>query len=297
MKIDAPKLKYLQSLSLTEKIELSKCAINEWYEYWDGKVYVSFSGGKDSTVLLHLVRSEFPHVKGMFINTGIEHPANVSFVKKNDNIDIIHPQLTFPQIINQYGYPVVSKETSDCIYKLTHCNLSENYRNNRLKKLPARWHYLLNAPFKISDLCCQYLKKRPAWRYHKQTGAVPFIGSMASESWKRRSDYKTYGCNAFDKKHPSSTPLGIWTDIDIWQYIKLYNLQYSPIYDKGYDRTGCLLCLFGIHLEKTPNRIQKMAIYYPKIYHYCMNNLKYREVLDYMNIPYIGNQKRKAFFF
>lgn len=64
-------LAQMQSLPLEAKILMAKRRIQEWYDYWDGGVYVSFSGGKDSTVLLHLVRSIYPDVQAVFVNTGL----------------------------------------------------------------------------------------------------------------------------------------------------------------------------------------------------------------------------------
>ena len=64
-------LKQKQSLPLEAKIAMTLRRIREWYEYWDGNVYVSFSGGKDSTVLLHLVRQHYPGVPAVFSDTGL----------------------------------------------------------------------------------------------------------------------------------------------------------------------------------------------------------------------------------
>ena len=94
-----------------------------------------------------------------------------------------------------------------------------------------------------------------------------------------------------DLKHPKSMPLGFWTEQDIWLYIKKYNLTYSKIYDMGYDRTGCMYCMFGVHLEEPPNRFQLMAQTHPKRYRFCMRPLGgggcgIKDVLGFMNIPY-----------
>ena len=85
-------LAQMQSLPLEAKILMAKRRIQEWYDYWDGGVYVSFSGGKDSTVLLHLVRSMYPDVQAVFVNTGLEYPEIQAFVKQHDNVTILRPQ-------------------------------------------------------------------------------------------------------------------------------------------------------------------------------------------------------------
>ena len=79
-------LKQRQSLPLHLKIELSKNRIKQFYEHFDGKVYVSFSGGKDSTVLLHLVRSLYPEVPAVFVDTGLEYPEVRQFVKQTESL-------------------------------------------------------------------------------------------------------------------------------------------------------------------------------------------------------------------
>ena len=105
-------LKELQSKSLEEKIQISTARIIEWYEHWDGKVYVSFSGGKDSTVLLDLVRRVYPDVPAVFSDTGLEFPEIREFVKSFDNVEWVKPSLSFPTILSEVGYPIISKDVS-----------------------------------------------------------------------------------------------------------------------------------------------------------------------------------------
>lgn len=113
---DAKRLMELQALPLERKIQISQARIIEWYKHYDGKVVVSFSGGKDSTVLLHMVRQLYPDVKAVFSNTGLEYASIQRHVKTFDNVDIIVPPMRFDQVISTYGYPLISKEVSEAIY-------------------------------------------------------------------------------------------------------------------------------------------------------------------------------------
>lgn len=107
----------MQSLSLDSKIRMTEQRIRGWVdEYGEDGVYVSFSGGKDSTVLLHIARQLYPEIKAMFIDTGLEYPEIRQFVKKFENVDWIRPKMTFRQVIERYGYPFISKEVSECVY-------------------------------------------------------------------------------------------------------------------------------------------------------------------------------------
>ena len=110
-------LQQLQALPLSLKVSLTKDRIRQWIQaYGEDGVYVSFSGGKDSTVLLHLVREEYPNVKAVFFDTGLEYPEIRQFVKSFSNVDWVRPKLTFKHVIQKYGYPFISKETSERIY-------------------------------------------------------------------------------------------------------------------------------------------------------------------------------------
>ena len=109
-------LAQMQSLPLEAKILMAKRRIQEWYDYWDGGVYVSFSGGKDSTVLLHLVRSMYPDVQAVFVNTGLEYPEIQAFVKQHDNVNILRPSMSFNEVLGEYGYPMIGKEVAQRLY-------------------------------------------------------------------------------------------------------------------------------------------------------------------------------------
>jgi len=97
-------------MNLEDKIKQAQDAISCFYEAWDGAVYISFSGGKDSTVLLHIARTMYPNIKAVFVNTGLEYPEIVLFVKTFDNVDIIRPKKNFKWVIENVGYPVISKK-------------------------------------------------------------------------------------------------------------------------------------------------------------------------------------------
>lgn len=281
-----------QAMSLELKERLTLIRIKQFYEYYNGKVYVSFSGGKDSTVLLHLARSIYPNIQAVFLDTGLEFPEIREFVKTIPNVKWIKPKLTFKQVLEKYGYPVVTKEVSQKLYEIRNTK-SNKLRNKRLYGdekgngiMAKKWRPLIDAPFKISHNCCNALKKYPVKSFERKSGLHPIIGTMVNESTLRSTVYLQKGCNSFDNKRPMSTPIAYWLEKDIWNYIKKYKIKYSPIYDMGYKRTGCMFCMFGVHLEKGENRFQRMKKTHPKLYDYCINTLKLGDVLDFMEVDY-----------
>ena len=110
-------LKMRQALPLDIKVSMTQQRIREWInEFGVEGVYVSFSGGKDSTVLLHLVREMYPDVPAVFVDTGLEYPEIREFVKTFENVEWLKPKMNFKQVIQKYGYPFISKEVSECVY-------------------------------------------------------------------------------------------------------------------------------------------------------------------------------------
>jgi 3'-phosphoadenosine 5'-phosphosulfate sulfotransferase (PAPS reductase)/FAD synthetase len=283
---------------------MSKLRIREWYRHHHGRVYVAFSGGKDSTVLLDLVRSEYPDVPAVFADTGLEYPEIRQFVKTIPNVTWVKPKMNFKKVIEKYGYPVVSKEQARYIRDVKG-GTTEYMRNLRMNgkrfsngfvsgKISEKWKYLIDAPFKISEQCCDVMKKNPVRGYEKEAKRFVFIGVMARDSRVRGGSYIKYGCNAFNLKQPQSRPIMFWTEDDIWEYIRINNIPYSKIYDMGESRTGCMWCAFGSHMEKGENRFQRMAKSHPKQYKFCMETLGMAKILDYIKVPYRPIPEQKA---
>ena len=299
-------LQFLQSLSLEDKIALSKARIYEWYEYWHGKVSVSYSGGKDSTVLLRLVRDEFPDVPAVYIDSGLDFPEVREQVAKTENVIRLKPTMSFRQIISKYGFVFPSKNTATHIenakrgvhYAVMYMN-GKNYDGSPSEyneSTYGRWRHLLDAPFQISSKCCEYIKEKPLNQYEKETGNKPYVGILASESKRRTDAWLRTGCNVFKSKRPISKPLSFWTEQDILRYIVKNKIEIASVYGNiierkgklettGMKRTGCMFCLIGCHLEK-PNRFQLMKETHPEIYKYCMTQLGLEEVLTWLKIAH-----------
>lgn len=305
MKFQKYNLTQRQALPLEAKIRLTQERIRQWYDYWDGMVYVSVSG-KDSNVLKHLVKTTpgVYDVPNVFVNTGLEYPEVRAFNMSQSDVTTVRPKMRFDEVIKKYGYPVATKEQSAFIqeYRTTKSEKLKDIRLNGNKwgrgKISKRWLQLIDAPFKVSDKCCDIMKKNPVIEYEKETGRKPILGTMAYESKQRESNWLMYGCNAFEKKRPTSQPMSFWTEQDVLEYIVKFNVPIPSVYGEvkqdengtyyctGADRTGCMFCMFGCHLEKEPNRFQRMKETHPKQYDYCMNKLGLREVLDYIGVPY-----------
>lgn len=145
------------------------------------------------------------------------------------------------------------------------------------------------------------MKKKPAKDFEKETGLKPIIATMACESSLRKSKWIENGCNAFDGKRPTSRPMSFWTEQDVLEYIKRFNIPIAPVYGEikkrengelyttKCDRTGCVFCAYGCHLEKEPNRFQRLKVTHPKLWDYCMRSwsnggLGMKSVLEYINV-------------
>lgn len=279
-------------------------------------MYVSFSGGKDSTVLLDIVKEMYPDVPAVFIDTGLEYPEVRRFAIERADV-VLRPEMRFDQVIKAYGYPVVSKEVAQVVrearkglakgdgtyaFRIAKLRgeLKDKDGNLSIYNIP-QWGKLLDADFDISEQCCTTMKKQPATQYEKETGRKPIIGTMADESFLRRNRWMRHGCNAFRDKRPCSNPLSFWLQQDILKYIKLHGLEIPGVYGEivecdqlqgqtsmfpdqcgkltttGVSRTGCVFCAFGAHCEKAPNRFQRLKETHPRQYAYCIGGGEYND--------------------
>ena len=150
-------LRERQQWTLPKKIDHSLGVIDQFQSRYDGKVYVSFSGGKDSVVMLSLVEVVIPQVKCVFVMTGCESPSVCRFIREQQqhhDIEIIRPQKTLKQVFAEYGFPLVSKKTAhdiEAVRRNPYCESSRKllWRGNRYC-IPEQWMYLLNEPYQVS---------------------------------------------------------------------------------------------------------------------------------------------------
>ena len=177
----------------------------------------------------------------------------------------------------------------------------------------SKWDYskylpFLYTSFNVSEQCCDIMKKAPVHRYQSQTGKVGITAQMACESRMRLQKWLQNGCNAFDNKYPVSNPMSFWTEQDVLKYIYTNKLPIASVYGDviikheddigdipqihfedcenlensvfettGSQRTGCIFCGFGCHLEKGETRFQRLKRTHPKQYNFCMNGGEYDE--------------------
>lgn len=314
MVLDNWQINARKAYPLDLKIDMSMRRIEDWYSHWSGKVFVSYSGGKDSTVLLHLVRSRYPQVKAVFCDTGLEYPEVRDFARTTPNTETIRPKITFKDVIEQYGWPVISRRQAQYLKEAGRCKLdSPNYRLrmtgvktsgrfSSMSLISKKYQFLVpmirDKKLKVSDMCCQVMKKDPLNEYLKDHQEYPLIGVTADESKNRELSWKMYGCNAYNIEHPASRPLMAWSEQDILQYLVDNKLPIAKVYGDivanqegqlrttGVTRTGCMFCGFGVHLEQYPNRFQMMKETHPAQWNYIINKLGMKQLLDLLNIPY-----------
>lgn len=296
-------LKQRQEWSLYQKIDHAVGTIEAFIAYIEkqGKTpYISFSGGKDSTILLDIARRFVrKDIKAIFCNTGNEWPDIIKFIHKWDNVEIIHPKMYMKEVIEKHGFPLISKEQSQYIrqYRETQSERLKDIRiNGKVGKngkkswmISRKWQFLVDAPFNVSEKCCKCLKKDPFRSYEKNNNYAPIIGIMAEESSLRKRTYiANGGCNSFNKNNLASRPLSIFLDKDIWLYKKEFKIPLCPIYNvPGVKQTGCVTCPFGVQF-KNENRYEVLYSLYPKLFkmvmNYTNNGFTLREALHTINV-------------
>lgn len=266
-------------LLLFDRIEMIKTTINK---YGEDKCYISFSGGKDSTVLSFLVDLALPNNKipRVYANTGIELNIIKEFVedimKNDDRFIMIKPKVPIKKMLESEGYPFKSKHHSEMwqVWEKNHNAKSAiKYRdglyNFSANKCPKKLRYQFDENYRgprISDKCCLNLKEKPLDDYMNETGkTVAIVGIMREEGGRRESArcFVKYGKDKYHF-HPLAVVSKEWEEWLIDKYdIKLCDIYYPPY---NFTRTGCKGCPFNPTLQKDLDTLEK---YFPRERQQC----------------------------
>ena len=264
--------------SLDYKIILAKTRINAAImTYGVNNCYVSFSGGKDSAVLSHLILSMGYKLEHVFSNTRLEYPDCVRFAhewcrKKGVKLTVILPDIMPYEVWKKYGYPMFSKEIANILERV------RTHKTVNPKKLKRVKNFLKYKDVKISERCCYYLKKKPIIGWQKRSNKkVAIMGVRAEESRVRRTVWVRKGCIYETKDQVVVHPIIFLTEKDVWDYVKRFKIRLASIYYNGVKRNGCYCCGFGCHLNDENNFV-KLKKLNPKLWENVMNHLGFAKV-------------------
>lgn len=257
-------------LLLFDRLQVIKDTITK---YGEENFYLSFSGGKDSTLLSWLIDKALPgnKIPRVFINTGIEYLMIVDFVKelasKDDRFVIIQPSKPIRKMLEEYGYPFKSKEHSTKLHEWQQGNRETKSMKKYISGAPFQCPDILlyqfsdNFDLKVSQFCCHKLKKEPAKKWAKENKKSITITGMRREEGGQRT---TLGCILTDKNgkvvkfHPLAVVSDEWED---W-LIERESIALCPLYCQPYNfkRTGCAGCPFNLHLQE---QLETMSMFLP----------------------------------
>lgn len=276
-------------MELFDRINVIKDTITKNGE---DKFYLSFSGGKDSTILHYLLDIALPNNKipRVFINTGIEYIDIYKFVKelasKDSRFVIIQPTKPIKEILEKYGYPFKSKEHSLRIDQFNR-GMNSNYIKKYISGYDKngkpcsfvcpeilKYQFEERGKYNYSSQCCNKLKKEPAHKWQKENHKSIVITGMRAEEGGNR---KRLGCIITSKgKVVKFHPL-IKVD-DEWEneFVKRNNIQLCKLYYPPYNfiRTGCKFCPYSLELAKQlevghrllPNETKQAEILWKYVY-------------------------------
>ena len=259
--------------TLADRIAKIK-SINETYDL-ENNAYLSFSGGKDSTVLHYLIDEALPgnKIPRVFINTGIEYKLIMKFVKdmaaNDDRFVIWTVGKDIKKTLQTVGWPFKSKEHSQKLYEWKHGQRSKSHLKyfrqlpDGFNLCPKNLMYQIEDDFKlnISHKCCYEFKKKPSMDYQKQSKRKITLTGMTKAEGGQRT---TLNCTVFDKDsgklrkfHPLAPITGEWEDWYIEKNrIKLAGLYYPPY---NFKRTGCACCPYSIDIQSQLDTLEKVA--------------------------------------
>lgn len=286
--------------------------IERLYYDTDGKCYLSFSGGKDSTIVLSVIKlceeiGTIPKnaIPAVFCDTKIELYATIDFVhwvKDNwyNNVQIIKTEKSFAQVIKEYGKPFRSKIKSHIIslYQKNSDLKTAKYlytvcKSNKMKLANKDFHILHDSfPIKISDKCCDVMKKQPFAKYEKDNDFAGYFSGMRMFEGGRRQLVFKKRINSGDKRpctHVSNgvtsvSPIFDWTDDICEEFIQKYNVPLSKAYTEyGATRTGCFLCPYGLNVDK---RLELLHTYEPNHYKAALYFLKDVYIAQGVELPF-----------
>lgn len=287
-------LRQRQGLPLEQKIIKSIATIEQYYEMYDGDIYIS-KGGVDSNVVQWLMsQSRYKDIECVCV-ASVEPVENI---KHNFDLGntLLKSTITKKEVITDWGYPLISKQVAMSIsrYERTKREDQKQYRlygsvvdGKKLTSgvIPKKYRELIYAPFEVSEACCNKTKKKPLHDYEKTNGKHPITGEMASESKNRQDNYLKHGCIMHDKKKVKCTPIGFWTSQDVMDCIYTHNISIPKIYGEviklddgtfkfsGEQRTGCEICSFGIMFDT--ERFIRLEERKPKLYKQMMSGGKW----------------------
>jgi 3'-phosphoadenosine 5'-phosphosulfate sulfotransferase (PAPS reductase)/FAD synthetase len=246
-------------------------------EYGVENCVVSFSGGKDSTVLSDIVTRMGYKVDHYYINTRLEYPECVSFAKKWAKLKRVKLIVTVPdvmpeQVWKKYGYPMFTKEVAEILERIRAGQKVAQRKLDKVKKFMKYKNVFL------SSKCCDYLKKKPARKFFKENNKkVSILGTTAAKSMIRRVNWIRKGCIYSTKGQIICNPIVFFTEKDIYDYAKKYKIKFAEIYYLGMKRNGCFCCGFGCHLPGE-NNFQILRRVYPMLYKNVIDKWGFRKI-------------------
>lgn len=296
--------------------------IEELWNETEGKCYVSFSGGKDSTVLLALIKMcqelyTVGDIPAVFSNTGIELGVTVDFVRwvKDNyypNVQIIRPEVSFDWVLKNKGKPLVSKMKSDKLHQWHYGTRSQSLTRTMLEGKSVKGNashtgyiankdiHMLSDEFPIisSSSCCKYLKKKPFEKYEKGNsirGAIVGIRALEGGARSLKSEERARSgskiCTYSNRGIIFKAPLIDWADQDLDEYIEKYNVPLSDAYIKyGFYRTGCMGCPYA---KSLPEGLEYLYFHEPNRYKASMYWLKDVYIAQNVVLPFDESYERE----